>query len=39
MGSDVEQVVGIAPDLEIETPPAVYPSLPDVAGFIILFGT
>jgi hypothetical protein len=38
MRSDVQQVVGIAPNLEIETPRAIYPSLPDGPAFIIFFG-
>jgi hypothetical protein len=38
MGDDVKKVVGIVLDLKVKAPIPRYSGLPDVAGFIVLFG-
>ncbi len=35
----IEQVVGIAPDLKIKTPPSIYSGLPDITYLVILLGS
>ena len=39
MRHDIDEVVGIAVDAKIETPPAIHARLPDIIGFIVFLGT
>jgi hypothetical protein len=36
---NVQQVISISSDLKVKTPTLIDPGLPDVASFVVLFGS